>query len=330
MIGLDHNLDLLKTDKHKPTQTFLESVLENSYIPCITRPTRNTHSSATLIDNILVSRDIYNNITSGIDISDLSDHLPCIMTCPLINDYKKGSIRIHKKKLDEKNVVNIANDLKIDWSWLEETTSVNKCYQLFHNHLMSVVNYYIVDITLDNPCKQIIREPLLTKGIISANKKQLTLYKAWLQNKNANNHERYKQYQDTLRKIKKRCKFEYYNVQFERFKQNSKKLWGIINEVCGKCNDKSMSLNYISVDGVELYSSNKITAEFAEFFPNIGARYSKKVAPSNLGIVNYLNKIPRNSKSIFLTPCTPQEIRTIVSSLKNKHSSGHDGITNIL
>ena len=49
LIGLDHNLDLIKSEKHKPTKTFLESVLGNSYIPCITRLTRITHSSATLI-----------------------------------------------------------------------------------------------------------------------------------------------------------------------------------------------------------------------------------------------------------------------------------------
>ena len=54
LVGLDHNLDLLKSDKHKPTQNFLESVLGNFDIPCITRPTCITHSSATLIDNILV------------------------------------------------------------------------------------------------------------------------------------------------------------------------------------------------------------------------------------------------------------------------------------
>ena len=39
LIGLDHNLHLLKSATHKPTQQFLETVLSTSYIPCITRPT---------------------------------------------------------------------------------------------------------------------------------------------------------------------------------------------------------------------------------------------------------------------------------------------------
>ena len=158
----------------------------------------------------------------------------------------------------------------------------------------------------------------------------MLLYKYWLKNKNTNDHKRYKQYWDTLQKIKRRCKFEYYNLHYERFKQNSKKLWGLINEVCGRCNDKSNSINYISVNGIKQFQSEKICNEFAEFFTNIGANYSKKIAPGKLGIASYLNKIPTNSKSMFLTPCNPQEIKSIVLSLKNKQSSGHDGISNIL
>ena len=75
---------------------------------------------------------------------------------------------------------------------------------------------------------------------------------------------------------------------------------------------------------------DKITSEFAEFFSHIRANYSRNVSQCKLGIVNYLNKIPHNSKSIFFTPCTLHETKNLVSSLKNKQSSGHDGITNVL
>ena len=98
LIGLDHNLDLLKSATHKPTQKFLETVLSTLYIPCITRPTGITRLSATLIDNILVSHDIYTNINSGIAISDLSDHLHCIMTSSFLKHQQKGSIRINKNQ----------------------------------------------------------------------------------------------------------------------------------------------------------------------------------------------------------------------------------------
>ena len=43
--GMDHNLDLIKSDKHQPTKEFIEINLENELIPTITKPTRITKNS---------------------------------------------------------------------------------------------------------------------------------------------------------------------------------------------------------------------------------------------------------------------------------------------
>ena len=59
IIGLDHNLDLLKSNMHTQTQQFLEATLENNLIPTITKPTRVTHNSATLIDNIFIKSELH-------------------------------------------------------------------------------------------------------------------------------------------------------------------------------------------------------------------------------------------------------------------------------
>ena len=103
-------------------------------------------------------------------------------------------------------------------------------------------------------------------------------------NKNVTTHERYKQYHDTLRKIKRKCKLKYYNLQCERFKQHSKKLWSVINEVCGKTNDKSSSLNYLTINGIKQYHSQNICNEFANFFSTIGECYSNLIPDSRSGI----------------------------------------------
>ena len=89
IIGTDHNLDLMKNDKHSETQNFLGTILCNEMIPCITQPTRITKSSATLIDNIITSRNIFDSLTCGIAISDISDHFPCVMTWPNALSNKK-------------------------------------------------------------------------------------------------------------------------------------------------------------------------------------------------------------------------------------------------
>ena len=50
----DQNFDLLKTSHHKPTRDFLSLMLDFEFVPYMQKPTRVTHKSSTLIDNIYV------------------------------------------------------------------------------------------------------------------------------------------------------------------------------------------------------------------------------------------------------------------------------------
>ena len=79
LIGMDHNYDLLKSSTHSATRTFLDFYIDSSIWLCITKPTRITKSSATLIDNIFVSNAVHNSYISGILLDDISDHLPCLL-----------------------------------------------------------------------------------------------------------------------------------------------------------------------------------------------------------------------------------------------------------
>ena len=73
----DYNIDLLQSDKHSSTQDFLDILYSHHLLPNITKPTRVTKSSATLIDNIF-SNDIssYDNLLTRIMYTDITDHYP--------------------------------------------------------------------------------------------------------------------------------------------------------------------------------------------------------------------------------------------------------------
>ena len=78
VIGLDHNLDFLKACSHGQTNDFIQYNLDLGMIPVITRPTRITKSSATLIDNIIFSQNFCGKYVGSILVNDMSDHLPTI------------------------------------------------------------------------------------------------------------------------------------------------------------------------------------------------------------------------------------------------------------
>ena len=160
IIGADHNLDLMKSEKHVQMQNFIENVLSNELIPCITRPTRITKSSAMLIDNIITSRNLFDTLTCGIAISGISDHFPCVMTWPKALSKKQKYIEFILQKLDDKYFSNIRQDLNIDWqSFLCMENNANQNFQLFHNKITSVLETYteLKKVRISN--KKIIKEP---------------------------------------------------------------------------------------------------------------------------------------------------------------------------
>ena len=79
ILGMDHNLDLLKANSHSETQHFIDITLSNNILPCITRPTRITKSTATLTDNIFISQKLHRSFDSCVIINDISYHLPSMV-----------------------------------------------------------------------------------------------------------------------------------------------------------------------------------------------------------------------------------------------------------
>ena len=71
----DFNIDLLKFQSHEKTKYFIESMLTTGYLPVITKPTRVTDHSATLIDHIYSNSKSLNYKSRIVGlITDVADH----------------------------------------------------------------------------------------------------------------------------------------------------------------------------------------------------------------------------------------------------------------
>ena len=117
IIGIDHNLDLLKANLHPQTNEFLEVNLRKSLIPCISKPTRITHKTASLIDNIMTSPSIQFNQSPFILVEDISDHMPILVKFRNQNKSMKGYKTIKSRKLDRQAIDRISTDLNnLDWT----------------------------------------------------------------------------------------------------------------------------------------------------------------------------------------------------------------------
>ena len=112
LIGMDHNMDLLKMAKHKHTQSFLDLNLEEDLLPTVTKPTRITRHSSTLLDNIFISRRLQCSFISGILTTDLSDHLPTLICLRNLRYETKIQKTIKYRSINNENIQSMNEELK--------------------------------------------------------------------------------------------------------------------------------------------------------------------------------------------------------------------------
>ena len=133
----DYNIDLIHCETHNSTAEFYDMMSSFSFIPLITRPTRITPTSASLIDNIFTN-DHINLINSlqGILVTDITDHYPIFYIDSLI---KETNIWISKRKYTAQNKTKFKRALSsVDWVDLCQIQNTNHSLDLFHNKIREI------------------------------------------------------------------------------------------------------------------------------------------------------------------------------------------------
>ena len=327
IIGLDHNLDLLKQSVHSKTQEFLECILDHNLLPTITKPTRISKTSATLIDNILISKKLQPNYESLIIVDDLSDHLPCLVK---LKNFKPTGIKnfILKRVINNKVVKKINDDLsQIDWNIKMKDKPASDSFHAFHSELLISLNKHAPEKLIRVKEKR-AKNPWMSKGLKNSVSKSKKLYERALIDPAV--WSKYKEFMTILRKCKRKLKLNYYQNKCNEFRKNGKKMWTLINKINGRINDKTCIIDYLKVNNIKYLSGKDISNQFGKYFSSVGKKFALKVGEPKIPLQSYLERIPFNPKSMFFEPVTMQEVSNIIQALKPKHSSGYDDISNKL
>ena len=150
VLGMDHNMDLLKASKHANTQDFLDYNVEMDLLPVIIKPSRITKNSATLIDSIFISRMLQQEFSSCLIISDLSDHLPAVVTLTGVQQEKRESIVISYGNITEENITAVEEDLKgYNWEDIMYNMNTNEAFSTYHKILLDSIQQHMPEKTLE-------------------------------------------------------------------------------------------------------------------------------------------------------------------------------------
>ena len=318
----DYNINILNSESHEGTGSFVDILYGASFVPLITRPTRITKETATLIDNIFTNnlQDISTSF-QGILVTDISDHFPIfhIRQQPLKIDKE---VFMYRRTFSERNKQSFLNALgEIDFGEIYTAGNTQSAFTIFYGHLTNMFNKHFPlrkhTIRYNN------RKPWLTDALRNSIKFKNKLYTKYLKVKSVYNEITYKNYKNKLTRILKAAEKKYYSELLIANKSNMRKTWNIIkgiinkNRVQNPHNKFKLNSNEITTDPAT------ISDYFNKFFVNIGPTLAQKIPKQNHSPEHYLGE--RSLNSIFLSHVTENELIKLVSQLKDS-SPGYDGI----
>ena len=134
----DFYINLLNYDSHTSTSNFVNSLLSNNFLTCITNPNKVSENSSTVIDNIFTNV-IGTNITWGNILTHISDHFPQFMIVENANiSYKE--LEILKSGYLSFNERNCFNDFTaVDINYINNATDFDYTYNKFLDDDVSLV-----------------------------------------------------------------------------------------------------------------------------------------------------------------------------------------------
>ena len=216
----DFNIDLLKCADHQNTSDYLNNIFSRSFVPVITKPTRVTHHSATLIDHIYTN-DIINNCLSAVIITDdVADHFGTFYAnfknpqqiCP-----KYLTIR----KVSEENISHFRSELEhTDFSDVLGEPDPNTAYQLFLQKYKNIMNHHLPYKQIKINKRRLKHNPWITKGLLISCKKKTKLLKKKLKHPTDQNIESYKQYCSAYNRLVRASRSKYLHDAIELNKTN--------------------------------------------------------------------------------------------------------------
>ena len=324
----DVNYNILNMEHHKTTQDYYNLMTTHMYKQIITRPTRITDTSATLIDHIWHNDMTISNRTTdcitGIIYSDMSDHLPTFM---LHKAYKLKNIKIKisYRQFTSENFTTYKESLS-NLPTTIHTTDINKAHQHFCNNIVDIINKSF-PIKQKSVRYKTLQNKWLNNELLSEIKFKNRLYAKKLKSPTEININNYRIQLKKVEKLKKIQKRDYYCKQLDKYNNNIKKRWTILREIMSK-SQKTSTIGIINNNDELISDKNKISQVFVDYFQNIGSSLAYKFENiSNRKFQRWLYRSPRPPENLIFSPLTPVTVEQAISELDVSKGAGIDEIS---
>ena len=207
----------------------------NSFLPLISRSSRITATSATLIDNIFTNYlENCGDSSQGLRVTDVTDHYPIFHINRQITT-EESEVYVFKRSYSLKNKNVFLDTIRgIDWNEIYNNSGTQKYFDLFHGKLLTLLYKFFPKVRRKieyNNKKNLaylklceIRLNIRTHCIIDTKECSQFIMKRCIN----------PSYKSRLQKLMIAAEKQYYHAILLQNKDNMKNSWGIIKNIINK------------------------------------------------------------------------------------------------
>ena len=270
----DFNVDLFSIHNNNFSESFFNLMCSYGFLPTISKATRVSTESSTLIDNIFCN-DISLVQQSCVIKTYFSDHFSVFSSLDITPEKKTSSNKVNKC-FDYRYINNLNEFLVTE---LEDFQSEMNP-EIACNKIIDAYNKGIAKFSKNRKCtrKNNAIQPWITPGLLNSIYRKGVLFNIKLRNPNAENISKYNTYRNCLTIALRNAKKHYFKQQFTKYHNNPKQTWETLNKLLRqKSSNKELPNKLINDKGKEIDNDISISKEFNKFFTEIGQKLKSKI-----------------------------------------------------
>ena len=277
----DLNIDVLKYGTNHQATNLIDLLFSHGFIQTITKPTRCTSHSATLID-YCITNVLSNTFLTSILTTRMSDHFPILISVPFEKLNSKQRT-VTYRDFSTQNVNNFRQVLNAEnWGMVLEENCAQRAYNLFSDKFYAIYNLFF-PLKKCNFNKDIHKlEKWYSNGLLISRREKIRLDKMAASSPTNFNINAYKSYRNVYNKVLKTAKKIYFENAISKAKCDLKKTWSLIRQAINLKSKKSGNcITNLIFNNIEVSSQKEIAEYLNNFFAT---------APSL--IVNEIRDVP--------------------------------------
>ena len=197
-------------------------------------------------------------------------------------------------------------------------------------HFQNLLTNNLVTKIIKPKSRKPKNKPWMNEECLRLRSETLKARKKFLKSRQITDEKEFKKIRNNYNQNLTKLKQQYYHNQIYMAKGNGKKIWAAINESLNRNKKEADEITLIDEQRNEISNPEEVCNTFNDYFINLAPNLASQIPTPNISMEELLANAPTPSKTFSLKPVSLNGIRTIISSLEPKTSSGYDFLSNKL